>query len=137
MFKQERCFVFNRGGSSKGSHRIEGFFRTIKSADKKGQTLIEAAILCFVLIGFIQFILMLAWIFINLIWMEHQLYQGVLCLAQQREQQACEHRLLTAVKKLNQWAEISSLNLQPHKGELLWRFYNKDFLIKQELKPPL
>ena len=109
----------------------------MKSAHKKGQTLAEAVILCFVLIGFIQFILILAWIFINLIWMEHQLYQGVLCLAQQREKQVCEHSLLAGIKKLNQWVEISSLSLQPHKGELLWRFYNKEFLIQQELKLPL
>ncbi|MBC6414979.1 MAG: hypothetical protein GDA46_01110 [Bdellovibrionales bacterium] len=121
MFLQDFSF-FNKKKGQRGS--------------QKGQALVEMAVISFVLIGFIQILLKLAWMFINLIWIEHQLYQAVLCLAQQKEKQICETILLRDIKKLNKGVKISSVNLSPEKGKLLWHFYKKDFLIKQDLKLP-
>ena len=100
----------------------------------KGQALIELLVLSLALASIIQILFMIVWVFINLIWMEHHLYQAILCAAQEKGQNFCNSQLLNDIKKLNPMAEISSLNFNSSKGELKWRFYKQDFVIRQDFK---
>ena len=107
---------------------------------QKGQSLVEFMILSLALISLIKGTLFLFWIVISLLWMEHQLYQGLVCAAQQKNLKACEAIALQEIKKLNPLGVIKSLkirNLQKiWKGEILWSFYKKDFVIRQSLSLP-
>ena len=72
--------------------------------------------------------------------MEHQLYQGLLCLASHKNKLVCKQNILQNIKKLNHLGEIQSLQINPiqskYKGEMLWIFYKQKFLIKQNLILP-
>ena len=105
-------------------------------AKNKGQALIEFLVLSLSFVSIIQILFGIAWIFINLIWMEHHLYQSVLCVAQERKKVFCERRFLKDIKKLNPKAEIKSLNFNSKKGEFKWRFYKQDFVIQQSFELP-
>ena len=80
------------------------------------------------------------WIFINLLWLEHQLYQGILCIAQQKQKILCKQKALQEIKKLNPLGKIQNLKMKQtkkeYKGEILWHFYKKTFVIKQSLILP-
>lgn len=109
-------------------------FKILKEKNlSKGQTLIETLILSLVFIGLTQFIMFLCWMFINFIWIEHQLYQAILCIAQQKERRVCESHLINNINKLGHLGEVSSFHIDSKKGRLLWRFYKYNFLIKQNL----
>ena len=101
---------------------------------KRGQALIEFSILSLAFVTVIQLLFVMAWIFINLLWIEHHLYQAILCVAQERSQPFCKGQLLREIRTLNPSADISSLNFNSSKGELKWRFYKKDFVIRQNFK---
>ena len=103
-------------------------------SSNKGQTLIEFLVLSLTFVSIIQLLFMIVWVFINLIWMKHHLYQAILCVAQEKSQTFCNSQLLKDIKKLNPMAEISSLNFNSSKGELKWRFYKQDFVIRQSFK---
>ena len=72
--------------------------------------------------------------------MEHQLYQGIVCIAKQKKEILCKQKVLQEIKKLNSLGKIQNLKLKQaqntYKGELLWNFYKQDFLIKQNLILP-
>lgn len=110
---------------------------TLKKEKQKGQSVVEILILSIVLIGITKLILIVAWLYINFIWMEHQLYQGILCVAEQKKELFCKQKTLKEIKKLNPLGKMNSLKIKQnqnrYKGELLWNFYKKDFLIKQNL----
>ena len=112
-----------------------------KFKSQKGQSLIETLVLSLVLITLLKFILIIFWLFINLLWMEHQLYQGIICKAQQKNDLLCKQKILQEIKKLNPLGKIKNLKIYQlqnvYKGELIWNFYKKDFLIKQSLILPL
>ena len=107
---------------------------------KKGQSLIEFMILSLALISLIKGILILFWIFISLIWIEHHLYQGLICSAQQKNINFCKNLSLQQIKKLNHLGVIKSLKLthfKKHwKGEAQWHFYKQNFFIRQSLSLP-
>ena len=104
---------------------------------KKGQSLVEALIVSLGLIAVTKIILVLFWIFVSLIWMEHQLYQGLICSAQQRNHRDCEQKVLNQIRRLNRLGKIQSVKIKEFKqewrGEIQWIFYEKVFFIKQSL----
>lgn len=116
------------------------FFIQKKSTCQKGQSFVETLILTLTLIILVKFILLIFWVFINTLWMEHQLYQGLVCVAQQKKISQCKHTSLAQIKKLNTLGIIKSLNFKNFqnkwKGELQWHFYKRDFPIKQILSLP-
>lgn len=105
-----------------------------KTGSNKGQALIECLILFLTLASLLQFLFVLTWIFINLIWMKHHLYQAIVCTAQNRGKFFCEERLLKDIRVLNPPAQITGLNFNDSKGEFKWRFYKKNFVIRQSFK---
>ena len=72
--------------------------------------------------------------------MEHQLYQGIVCVAQQKKKVLCKQKIGQEIKKLNPLGKVQSLKIKQrqniYKGELLWVFYKQNFLIKQNLTLP-
>lgn len=107
---------------------------------QKGQSLIEALILSLALLTLFHFSLLTVWMGINILWMEHQLYQGVLCSAQQKNIKLCKGTVLKKIRNFNPLGKIKSLRItnsqKEWKGEILWRFYKKEFLIRQTLSLP-
>ena len=72
--------------------------------------------------------------------MEHQLYQGLLCLASQKNKIICKQDILQNIKKLSHLGEIQSLQINQiqnkYKGKMLWIFYKQKISIKQNLILP-
>ena len=105
--------------------------------NKKGQSHIELLVVSFVLITLVKGILILFWIFTNFLWMEHQLYQGLICRAEKRPISMCKTKVLNQIKKLNQIGEFTEIKLAEFnnqwKGHLKWRFYKWTFTIKSQL----
>ena len=129
--KEERALV-NQNQRFKKLKNLLSYKNLLSS--NKGQALVELLVLSFAFISIIQLLFITVWIFINLIWMEHHLYQAVLCVSQERGQPFCKSQLLKDIKKLNPVAEIAFLNFNSSKGELKWRFYKQDFVIRQNFK---
>ncbi len=107
---------------------------------QKGQSLIEALILSWALISLMSLVLLIFWIWTNIIWIEHQLYQGLICAAQQKDMRFCKEALLSQIKKFNPPGRIKFLKIKNFqnqwKGEIIWIFYNKKFSIQQILSLP-
>ena len=107
---------------------------------QKGQSLIESLILSFALITILKFILITFWLFISLLWIEHQLYQGIVCKAQQKTEILCKQKIRQEIKKLNRLGKIKQLQFfqfqNIYKGKLIWTFYKQNFIIKQSLILP-
>ena len=100
---------------------------------QSGQSLIEAVVVSFLLIASLQGLFVLSWISVQKIWMEHQLYQAVLCVAEQKAKIKCESQLMQNIQSFNRLGRLKLLFISEKKGELVWRFYKKDFLIQQSL----
>ena len=101
-----------------------------------GQTMIEFLVLSVAFLSLILVLFGLAWIFINLIWIEHNLYQAIVCIAEERNPFFCENQFFKKIRALNPVAKITNLNFNSNSGELKWHFYKKDFVIRQAFKLP-
>ena len=107
---------------------------------QNGQSLIEVLILSLALITMVQLTLVIFWIGTNILWIEHQLYQGLVCAAQHKKIYLCRETILKQINKLNPLGAIQSLKIKHFqnewKGEIVWAFYKKNFLIQQTLSLP-
>lgn len=107
---------------------------------QKGQSMTEAMILSLALITVVYFTLLIFWIGTSILWMEHQLYQGIVCAAQHKGIPLCKEAILKQIKKLNPLGMIQSLKIKHFqnewKGEIVWIFYKRKFLIQQTLSLP-
>ena len=105
-----------------------------------GQSLVETLVLSLTLIAVIHFTVLMVWIGTHILWIEHQLYQGLVCAAEQKNLHLCKQTVLKQIKTLSSSSVITSLKIKNFqnkwKGEILWNFYNKNFLIKQSLILP-
>ena len=108
--------------------------------NQKGQSLSEALILSLAFLTLFHFSLLTVWMGINILWMEHQLYQGILCSAQQKSIKFCRWTALKKIKNFNPLGKIQSLRItnfqNKWKGEISWSFYKKEFVIQQTLSLP-
>lgn len=97
--------------------------------------MIETLILSFTLIGVVYFSCVYIWIVSSILWMEHQVYQGIVCVAQQREIKQCKDTAIKYIKRFTSLGEINSLTIKKRynhwEGYILWNFYNKNFFIRQ------
>ena len=109
----------------------------VQMGNKKGQSNIEVALLSFILIVLIKGSLVLFWIFTNFLWVEHQLYQGLICRAEKKATAVCKMKVLTNIKKLNKSGDFININLtgfdNKWKGSIKWKFYKWAFSIKSHL----
>lgn len=105
-----------------------------------GQGFIELMLLSLILISSIKYILIFFWICISVLWMEHHLYQGLICAAQQKPIEICKALVKQKIKILQPLGAIMSLNItniqHRWKGGLQWSFYKKRFFITQSLALP-
>lgn len=111
-----------------------------KTNSQRGQGLIETLILslCFTIL--IHTSLLIFWIGVNVVWIEHQLYQGILCFAQHREERQCKEKVLEQIKRLNSLGKITTLQIKNFQknweGKIIWNFYGRSFLIQQNFILP-
>ena len=117
----------------------------IKSEKRKilsqtGQTVVETLGLSLALTALVYLSWLLFWMGINILWIEHQLYQGLLCAAQHKEESLCKKTTLKQIKRLTVLGSVSLLKIKGYQkeweGEILWRFQNINFLIRQNLSLP-
>ncbi len=105
--------------------------------NKKGQGNVEVALLSFILIVLIKGSLVLFWIFTNFLWIEHQLYQSLVCGAEKRQISMCKTKALNNIKKLNKVGDFTEFKVidfnNQWKGSIKWRFYKWTFSIKSHL----
>lgn len=117
--------------------KLKGPLIKKKEAHPSGQSLIEALVISLVLIAMFQLVFFVFWIGTNILWLEHQLYQGMICTAQGKSIHFCERKALKEIQKLKSGGKVHSLKIRGFenkwKGELLWQFYKKNFFIKQNL----
>ena len=111
-----------------------------KQIGQSGQSLLETLIVCLSLTSFIQFTVLLFWMGISVLWIEHQLYQALVCRAEHKGLEHCKQSFFKNTKKLSPVGTIENIKItnfnKQWKGELLWRFFKKDFLIQQTLNLP-
>ena len=108
-------------------------FLHFDSQSQRGQSLIEVLLVFFFLGLCLPTLLSVSWILIQKIWIEHQLYQAVVCMAEQYPKIQCESQLREKIKALSPLGELKSLILSEKKGELVWSFYKQNWTIKQNL----
>ncbi len=111
-----------------------------KIRSSKGQSLVEVLVLSLILTTLIPMLMAFFWIGTNILWIEHQLYQGLFCTAQQKPIEFCRSVVLKQIKKLSLLGSLGDLKISQFqnewKGEIRWHFYKKDFVIRQKLSLP-
>ena len=107
---------------------------------KKGQSLMEMLVVSVLFISLIQIIFILFWIFVSRMWIEHQLYQGILCVARQQKPSVCKLMVLQKIYTLNPVGRVKEIRIrQIHtewKGYVRWRIYRSFFFIQQTVRLP-
>lgn len=110
------------------------------SYNKKGQSLVEMLVFGLVLSFLVQAILLFFVTAVSLIYMEHQLYQGILCVARGETSPHCKTKTLAQIKKFNPVGQVISLKInhlqKEGKGVIKWRFLKRNFFIRQTVRLP-
>ena len=107
---------------------------------QKGQSLVETLIISLGLIALVKLSFILCWIFINILWMEHQLYQGLVCFAQQKKLEQCQYRVLRQIEKLDTLGTIKSLKIKRISKGMervnSMAFLQQELFYQTDFKPP-
>ena len=100
----------------------------------------EALVLCLALSFLIQALFLLFWTAVSFIFIEHQLYQGVLCAVRGENPQSCKSKVLARIRKFHPVGKTLSIKINTSqkggKGLIQWRFLKTDFFIKQTVQLP-
>ena len=108
--------------------------------NQKGQSLIEFLLLVLGFIASIKGVFLLFWLVTNLFWIEHHLYESLICMAEKRNKVFCKKTALNEIKKINKTGELKNINFfgsyKDWKGSIDWRFYKWDFAIQSSLNLP-
>ena len=107
---------------------------------KKGQSLVETLVFCLALSFLTQAVLLFFLTAVSFIYMEHQLYQGILCAARGEGAHYCKTKALEQIKKFNPAGQVIFLKInhfqKEGKGVIKWRFLKTNFFIRQTLRLP-
>lgn len=106
-----------------------------------GQGTVETLILFTTLTLVFKGGLMLFWLLIGNLWLDHQLYQHLICRAQGQKEIFCMRQLLTETKKLILKESIKNIHVSQErrgvwKGSLNWKIFKVSVPITQTLKLP-
>ena len=107
---------------------------------KTGQGNLEALLLVIVLVLIIKGGFMLFWLVAGNLWLDHQLYQHLICRAKGHSEIFCEKKLLKEVRKFT-WIgaveNMESIHLNNSwMGSLSWKMGGISVPIKQVLELP-
>lgn len=84
-----------------------------------GQSVIEVLCICFSLILILKGIFVVFWLMAGSLWVDHQLYQKLICLAEGRPQILCQKRLIKNIKTLHPLGTLT--HSQMRRGKNLWK----------------
>ena len=106
-----------------------------------GQGTVETLILFTTLVLMFKGGLMLFWLLIGNLWMDHQLYQHLICRAQGQKEIFCVRQLLMKTEKLISKENIKDIQVihqsrNVWKGSLNWKIFKFSIPIKQTLELP-
>ena len=102
----------------------------LKPLGAGGQGSLEALVMAAVLLALIKGALILFWILIGSLWIEHQLYQALICAAEGRGKSLCAERMKNNIKRLDPAGNIKSAEIKQYPkqwiGEAVWEIYRSD-----------
>ena len=86
---------------------------------RSGQSVIEVFCICLSLILILKGMFVVFWLTAGSLWMDHQLYQKLICLAEGRPQALCREKLIKNIKTLHPMGTLT--HSQMRKGQNLWK----------------
>lgn len=102
-----------------------------------GQSVIEVLCVCLSLFLILKGTLLVFWLAAGSLWMDHQLYQKLICLAEGRPQIICRQRLLKNIKAFNPVGVITHLQIKKGtnrwEGQIKWTIYGISRYSRQQL----
>ena len=105
-----------------------------------GQSVIEVLCVCLSLFLVLKGILLVFWLTAGSLWVDHQLYQKLICLAEGRPQTICRERLIKNIQKFNPAGIITHLQIKKEKnrweGKIKWTIYGVSRHSRQQLILP-
>lgn len=108
--------------------------------NKTGQGSLETFVFLAVLILIVKGGLMLFWLLAGQLWLDHQLYQHLICRAKGRSEILCTKKLLKEVKKFTRIGsikDIESIHFDNNwRGSLNWNMGGISLPVRQTLKLP-
>lgn len=84
-----------------------------------GQSVIEVLGVCLSLILLLKGILLVFWLTAGSLWVDHQLYQKLVCRAEGRSQTLCREKLIKNIQALHPTGVVT--HFQIRKGKNLWK----------------
>ena len=122
------------------NRRLKSPFRSGSSSDPGGQTILEFLALLALLIFSLKGGLLLLWILTGRLWLDHQLYQNLLCRAKGQAENICSERFLRESRKLVLKGQITDIKISRqrrlYKGSLVWNIKNLKIPVRQTFKTP-
>ena len=92
-----------------------------------GQSVIEVLGVCLSLILLLKGILLVFWLTAGSIWVDHQLYQKLICLAEGRSQVLCRENLIKNIRTLHPTGTVTHFQIRNErnlwKGGIKWTLY--------------
>lgn len=92
-----------------------------------GQSVIEVLGVCLSLILLLKGILLVFWLTAGSLWVDHQLYQKLVCLAEGRSQALCREKLITNIKALHPMGVVTHFQTDKRRnlwtGKIKWTLY--------------
>ena len=108
--------------------------------NQKGQALIETVVISLTWFLLIKGMVMMFILVSSSLWIQHSLYQGLVCLAEGRNAPRCKESLVTNIKKGIPLGKINDVHLQGNfehwSGTLNWNFYKWKWNFKERLVLP-
>ncbi|MCY4512062.1 MAG: hypothetical protein OXB86_00065 [Bdellovibrionales bacterium] len=105
-----------------------------------GQSVIEAICVCLSLILILKILFIVFWLTAGSLWVDHQLYQKLVCLAEGRSQILCQERLTKNIKTLHPLGTLTHPQIQKRsnlwKGKIQWSLYGIRKNSRQRLSLP-
>ena len=109
-------------------------------SDSGGQTILEFLALLALLIFSLKTGLILLWILTGRLWLDHQLYQNLVCRAKGQTEKICSARFLEESRKLVLKGRITDIKISRqrrlYKGSLIWKIKNLKIPVRQTFKTP-
>ena len=92
-----------------------------------GQSVIEVLCVCLSLIFILKVLFIVFWLTAGSLWMDHQLYQKLICLAEGRSQTLCQKRLAKNIKIFHPVGTFIPPQIKNRrnlwKGKIQWTLY--------------
>ena len=108
--------------------------------NQKGQALIETVVITLTWFLLIKGMVMMFILVSSSLWIQHSLYQGLVCLAEGRNAPRCKESLSADIKKWIPLGKINDVNLRGNfkhwSGTLNWNFHKWKWNFKERLDLP-